>query len=152
MKLIAHRGNIDGPDLSRENNPEYIEQAIAQEFDVEIDLRWKDHQFYLGHDAPQYHISISWLVQNKEVLWIHCKNREALEKMSLSPIQFNYFWHETDCYTLTSKGIGWVYPGEIPYNNSVIVMPEWKNSEWYMLEYDNCYGICSDYIGELNNV
>jgi len=28
MKLIAHRGNTDGPNPSEENNPEYIEEAI----------------------------------------------------------------------------------------------------------------------------
>jgi hypothetical protein len=30
MKLIAHRGNIDGPNPLEENRPEYIEAAIPQ--------------------------------------------------------------------------------------------------------------------------
>ena len=40
MKLIAHRGNIDGPNPSKENHPEYIESAIVDGYDVEIDLRY----------------------------------------------------------------------------------------------------------------
>ena len=34
MKLIAHRGNIDGPNPSQENRQEYIEAAIAEGYDV----------------------------------------------------------------------------------------------------------------------
>ncbi len=145
MKFIAHRGNLTGPNPIKENSIDYIEEAIAEGFDVEVDLRHEDYNFYLGHDEPQYYVPMSWLVKYKDVLWIHCKNREALEKISSSPIEFNYFWHETDCYTLTSKGIGWVYPGKIPYSNSVVVMPE--DTDLYDLkpEYINeVYGICTD--------
>ena len=28
MKLIAHRGNIDGPNLLNENNPEHIDLSL----------------------------------------------------------------------------------------------------------------------------
>ena len=34
MHLIAHRGNISGPNPKRENTPEYIEEAIEKGFDV----------------------------------------------------------------------------------------------------------------------
>jgi hypothetical protein len=74
MKLIAHRGNTEGPNPLEENKPEYIEQAISEGYDSEIDLWCKDHSFYLGHDEPQYEISALWLYKNKEYLWIHCKN------------------------------------------------------------------------------
>jgi len=56
MKLIAHRGNIDGPNSSQENRPEYIEAAIAKGYDVEIDIRYDTFNkiLYLGHDESQY--------------------------------------------------------------------------------------------------
>jgi hypothetical protein len=142
MRLIAHRGNLTGPNPIKENSIEYIEEAIAEGFDVEVDIRHEDHNFYLGHDEPQYYVPMSWLVKYKDVLWIHCKNLEALEKMSNSVVEFNYFWHETDSYTITSKGIGWVYPGKKPYSNSVLVMPE---NAYCSDEYINqVYGICTD--------
>ena len=43
MKLIAHRGNIDGPNVNEENKPEYILQAIEKGYFVEIDLWYKDN-------------------------------------------------------------------------------------------------------------
>jgi hypothetical protein len=151
MKLIAHRGNINGPNPLRENSIDYIEEAISEGFDVEIDLRVEDNQCYLGHDDPQYFVTMEWLRKYKDVLWIHCKNLEALEKLSSSMIEFNYFWHETDCYTITSKSIGWVYPGKQPYSNSVIVMPESNsNIDFKSLMMYNCFGICSDYVGNIS--
>ena len=50
MKLISHRGNIDGrrPDL--ENNPDYILKAIDKGYDCEIDVWLLKNTIYLGHD------------------------------------------------------------------------------------------------------
>ena len=124
MKLIAHRGNIFGPNPLEENNPEYIETAIADGYDVEIDVRWEDYQFYLGHDEPQYYVPMTWLVKRKDKLWIHCKDFKSLDIFSNNTIDFNFFWHEEDKFTLTSKGYIWTYPGQSYCSNSVIVMPE----------------------------
>jgi SAM-dependent methyltransferase len=124
MKIISHRGNLTGSNPIRENSIDYIEEAILEGFNVEIDLRVVDGEFYLGHDDPQYFVTMDWLCKYNGVLWIHCKNREALERMSTSMVKFNYFWHEIDRYAFTSKGFGLVLVGQIPYNNSVIVMPE----------------------------
>ncbi len=35
MRIISHRGNIEGPIPEKENCPEYINSALAQGFDVE---------------------------------------------------------------------------------------------------------------------
>ena len=56
MKLIAHRGNIFGPNLDRENNPDYILEALDYGCDVEIDLWVKDNDLFLGHSSPEYPI------------------------------------------------------------------------------------------------
>lgn len=155
MKIIAHRGNLTGPNPLKENSPDYIEEAISEGFDVEIDLRHKEHCFYLGHDEPQYYVPMSWLVKWKDKLWIHCKDLESLDKISSSPVDFHYFWHEIDRYTLTSKGIGWVLVGQIPFSRSIVVLPESIN---YYDNYDrivNTMGICTDkslfYKKELEN-
>jgi len=38
MKLIAHRGNINGPNALEENNPEYIDSAKPLGYNVVIDV------------------------------------------------------------------------------------------------------------------
>ena len=79
MKLIAHKGNINGPDPSTENHPDQIDKCIAEGYDVEVDVWSIDKQFYLGHDEPQYKIERGFL-QNKK-LWCHAKNIEAFYRM-----------------------------------------------------------------------
>ncbi len=54
---------------------------------------------------------------------------------------FNYFWHETDTVTLTSKSYIWAYPGKQPITNSIAVLPEIYNDN-----IENCVGVCSDII------
>lgn len=154
MKLIAHRGNINGPDPIKENNPEYIETAIADGYDVEIDIRYDafNKKLYLGHDEPQYPITWFWLGKYIANLWIHCKNIEALYEFSHGTSGFNYFWHQEDDFTLTSKNYIWTYPGKTYTSKSIIVMPEWETdvNEFVDLRAYNCYSICSDYVGYLN--
>lgn len=142
MKIISHRGNLTGPNPLRENSVDYIEEAISYGFDVEIDLWVEDGEIYLGHDDPQYFVTMGWLRKYKDILWIHCKNREALEKMSSSMVQFNYFWHQSDKYTITSKAVGLSLVGQIPYSNSVVVMPEMAKLDDEYIK--NSFGICTD--------
>lgn len=149
MKIIAHRGNIDGPNPLIENHPETIDKAIEFGFDVEIDIRYDtfDGQLYLGHDDPQYVVTPYWLAQRMDNLWIHCKNIDALYYFVTKTGGYNYFWHQTDDFTLTSKNYIWTYPGQ-PYTaSSVIVMPELsiKEQDFKDLHAYNCYGICTDY-------
>ena len=78
MILISHRGNIDGKVIDYENNPDYIDKAIFLGYDVEIDLRFFNNNYYLGHDECQYKIDMKWLLKRKNKLWIHCKDTTAV--------------------------------------------------------------------------
>ena len=60
-KIIAHRANLSGPDEYRENRISAIEECISLGYDVEIDLRESEGQFYLGHDNIQEKINASFL-------------------------------------------------------------------------------------------
>ena len=82
MKLIAHRGNLNGPNLGSENHPYHIEDCIDKGYDVEIDVWYlpQSEKFYLGHDRPDHEISWFWLAKHNASLWIHCKNLDALER------------------------------------------------------------------------
>lgn len=152
MKLIAHRGNINGPNPLDENNPEYIEKAISNGYDVEIDIRYETsgNNFYLGHDDPQYEVNSQWLLKRMNNLWIHCKNINSLFYFSSKTEGYNYFWHQEDDFTLTSKNYIWTYPGKEYTPKSVIVMPESNsNIDFKSLMMYNCFGICSDYVGDI---
>jgi hypothetical protein len=141
MILIAHRGNINGPMESCENEPTYIDTAIKKGFDVEVDVWYIDGQLYLGHDKPQYGIDFRWFRDRLTKLWVHCKNIEAILFFKDNQYPFNYFWHENDTITLTSLNHIWAYPSKQPIKKSIAVMPEIHNDD-----ITECIGICSDYI------
>ena len=146
MKLIAHRGLMHGPDTDKENTVEQIELALAEGYDVEIDVWWKHAQWWLGHDEPKTIVDFSFL--KKEGLWIHCKNDLALEKLNELHPTLNYFWHHIDCYTLTSKNVPWVYPGKRVMRTGVCVLPELEMSLADAAKLD-VYAICSDYVSDI---
>lgn len=141
--FISHRGNINGELKDRENNPNYIDEAIGLGFDVEIDLWLIDNDLFLGHDIHQYKIDIDWIDDRSHKLWVHCKNTESISFLNNHIYSFNYFWHQEDIVTLTSKGFIWAYPGKQPILNSIAVMPELYNDD-----ISKCLGICSDYISK----
>jgi len=137
MKLISHRGNLNGPSIF-ENNPTYIQICLSDGVECEIDV-WKIRDtFYLGHDSPEHEVDFSFLAQKG--LWCHAKNLGALSDMLKQNI--NCFWHQNDDFTLTSSGYIWTYPNKMVLDNSIIVDndPNWKEKNY------QCYGICSDYI------
>lgn len=141
MILISHRGNINGRFESRENDPSYIDVAIKEGFDVEVDVWYINNGLYLGHDKPQYVVDFRWFRDRLNHLWIHCKNTESLSFFNSLHYPMNYFWHQEDTLTLTSRGHIWVYPGNQPIKNSIAVLPELFNDNL-----DDCIGICSDFI------
>ncbi len=142
MLLIAHRGNIYGPNPEWENNPNYIIETISKGYDVEIDVRLIDGELFLGHDEPQYKINMKFLSQICKNAWIHCKNLEALHFFLKMP-EFNCFWHQNDDYTITSHGFIWAFPGKKVTNISIAVMPEYAPEFIISKE---VYGICTDYV------
>ena len=146
MKLIAHKGNIDGPNPVTENHPEQIDKCINAGYDVEVDLWWdnEERKLWLGHCEPQYEITWWWLAGRSSHLWIHCKDFGTLNEFTTNTSGYNYFWHQGDDYTLTSKNHIWSSPGK-PYTNNTVMVIE--NPE-DVKEYD-CYGICSDYVGKV---
>lgn len=143
--LIAHRGNTRGPDVTRENSPEYIDEAISNGFDVEIDVWVNKDKLALGHDYMQYEISPTFLFERASVLWCHAKNLDAL--IFLTKNSLHAFSHDKDDYVLTSKGVIWSFPGKPLTPDVVCVMPERAN--YTKDELKNCKGICSDFVSQI---
>jgi len=145
MKLIAHRGLIYGKDAAVENTPQQINLALSKCYDVEVDLWIENGRFLLGHDYGQHEVSASYL--HNERFWIHAKNFEALQWLTTTNL--NYFWHQSDEYTITSHGYIWTYPKGSLSSMSVCVMPELFMS-LEDCKHLNCHAICSDFIEKLD--
>ncbi len=149
MIYISHRGNINGRIEEAENKPEYIDDTIILGFDVEIDVWYIDGKWWLGHDGPQYEIDFDWIDDRSARLWVHCKNKQAVEYLienDYEAANINWFWHEEDTMTLTSFNYVWAYPGKQPIKKSIAVMPEIYNDD-----ISKCSGICSDVIQKYKN-
>ena len=144
MKIISHRGNIRGPISEKENRPSYIDCAIGNGYDVEIDLRIIDGELWLGHDVPQYKVEHSWLQPRKEYLWIHCKDLDAAKECW----GYQSFWHTSDPYTYTSTGKIWLHDFSMKIDDNVII-PLIDDIDYAPMK-GQPYAICTDYPYLLN--
>ena len=144
MKIISHRGNVRGPLADRENRPSYIDCAIGNGYDVEIDVRLIAGQLWLGHDEPQYKVEHSWLHPRKEYLWIHCKDLAAAKECW----EYQSFCHTSDPYTYTSTGKIWLHDLSMKIDNNVII-PMIDDIDYAPMK-GKPYAICTDHPHLLN--
>lgn len=140
MLIISHRGNVTGPNSKFENQPFYIQDALAMNVDVEVDVWNIDNIWYLGHDNPEYPTTMNFL--NNDKLWCHAKNSDALFKLKQNNVK-NYFWHRNDDFTLTSSGYIWTYPNRDICSESILVINYRANISEFI-----GYGICTDYTSD----
>jgi hypothetical protein len=138
MRIISHRGNLNGSLQEVENSPNYLQNAIDRGFDIEIDLWYLSDNYFLGHDLPKYKVTMDWLKSRVNSLWVHCKNEECLSNMLGS--DFNYFWHESDKFTMTSKNIVWSYVDLIV--SGTVINVRTKNKKINLTDF---VGICTDH-------
>ena len=149
MKLIAHRGNIDGPS-EMENHPDHIQKAFDAGFEVEVDVWVIDGEIFLGHDEPQYPSAI---INFNEKYWVHCKNIEALHFFGgIEMNRANSFWQESDDYSLTNKKYIWTNIGKKLVRRSIMVMPEVTDATLKNTLDVQCAGICSDWVQKIKEI
>jgi len=146
MILISHRGNLLGVNPEKENNPEYCQEAIDENYNVEIDVRWLPKRmgndtWWTGHDSPKYRVTEDFLKNSK--VWCHAKDIITLGK--LLDLGAHCFWHDRDKATLTSKGYIWTAPLEELTQSSICVLPERQRD----IDISKAAGICSDFIAEI---
>lgn len=155
IKLIAHRGNIDGRQPDKENHPDYIDRAIHLGYDVEVDVWGKEGQFglWLGHDEPTHSIDFRFLETRIQFLWVHAKCPYSMFLLREYLPSVRFFFHQTDDYTLTSWQDIWCYPGKEAYGaHAIVLLPE----QWMELDQVRQYcdrtkavGVCSDFVGQI---
>jgi len=146
MKLIAHRGNVDGPNPAYENQPDYIQQAMSEGYDVEVDVWYVDESIWLGHDRPQYHVSHSDFISLLyfKSIWWHAKDYKTLNYMLSHGRQIKVFAHEGDKYGLVNGGYIWTADTTIqlePNNYTVWILPTLPSD---FIPDPMLYGLCTD--------
>lgn len=143
MIYISHRGNIDAIIPEKENSPNYIDEAISQGYDVEIDVRLIDKKFYLGHDAPDHLIDLNWLLKRKNSLWVHCKNYAALS--SLLHQDLKIFYHQKENHTIIGGSLFiWSHDLSEADGNSIIPLLSLEDVAHWKCKL--VAGVCSDFI------
>jgi hypothetical protein len=148
MRIIAHRGLINGPDPNLENLPEQILTSLQLGFDCEIDVSYINGKWFLGHDTPDYEVPFGFL--RLTGLWLHAKNLAALHQLSTTDLA--YFWHQGDDVVITSNGYLWTYPEKPLTDRSIRLMPEWHDPELTTVKDCGAWAVCSDYAVKLRSL
>jgi hypothetical protein len=144
---IAHRGNTVGPRPEKENRLSYIDDAIASGFNAEIDLWAVGNKLFLGHDGADFEVTLDWLLERDSELWIHCKNPPAIAIMA--DTNANWFFHNSDDYTLTSRGYLWSFPGREVIGSKCVMLDFSSNLSKDDFSNHPPFAICGDYIADL---
>jgi hypothetical protein len=145
MKIISHRGNLNGPNPKWENTPEYINEAVEDVGLCEVDVWCINSELFLGHDGPVNRISPQFFFSKGTSLYVHCKNLHALQ-FFLNISSANAFYHDKDPYTLTTLGEIWAYPNfnGIYNRNTIVACPEMAGISPTTPEL-HFGGVCTDY-------
>lgn len=140
MKIISHRGNLNGPTSKLENTREHLWEAIKAGFDIEVDV-WYLDGWYFGHDENHLlPVSVHALHGLDPWAWYHAKNVEALYYLrKIGATRF--FFHQTDDVTITSDGHFWTFAGKPITNRSIACLPE-NAPNW---DVSQAFGVCTDY-------
>jgi hypothetical protein len=146
MILLSHRGNLNGPIPERENSRAYIDEALAQKYEVEIDIWGMNGKFYLGHDTSQYDVSLDWLLDRSGVLLVHAKNIEALTFLLNTSLRV--FYHTNEKHTIINNS-NLIWSHDVSEAGPLSIIPMLDSVE---NPPKNVVGICSDFIARLRNV
>lgn len=145
MKIISHRGNLNGASCIEENTKKYIDIAIENSFDVEIDL-WKlNNEYFLGHDSPDHNVTLEWLSKRRNKLWIHTKNFNAFEALLENKNKFKFFYYTSEPIVLVSNMKIWCHQHDKISNPKNCIVPLLSKTCLIKNKETNWHGVCTDY-------
>jgi hypothetical protein len=123
---IAHRGLVDGPNHSIENSIQTLQERKEAGLHSEIDIWWKDQQFWIGHDEPREPVSLEFLTS--PYFWIHAKHSASFRELQRVShergLGLRIFYHTDEDYALTTLGDTIICPGVQDCSGWVYMMPE----------------------------
>ena len=140
MRMISHRGNIDGPEHT-ENHPSQIDFAIHLGFEVEVDVWERDGNLWLGHDRPMFRVKELWLLDRQHQLLCHAKTIKAA--CMLEDMGMECFGHNLDAFVMSNVGDIILHPQAKYVEGCVVMLPERRKKGE---DYSKAGAICSDYI------
>ncbi|MGI0058659.1 MAG: hypothetical protein ACREBJ_02725 [Nitrosotalea sp.] len=146
--MISHRGNIDTILPERENAPVYIDEAIFQGYYVEIDVRLIGDKLFLGHDNPDYEITLQWLLDRKDNLWVHTKNFDALSYLIDQDLRA--FYHQKENHTIINS-CNLIWSHDLSEANEKSIIPLLSKQDITSYNGAKVFGICSDFVALLRN-
>jgi hypothetical protein len=143
---ICHRGNLSGPVKELENNFGVLIQRSIQGQRAEVDVWYHENNLWLGHDKPEYKITLDWLASCKRRL-IHAKDGKTfvylLQEAGKRALDLHIFYHTDEDYVLTNKGIVICYPGKPLLEGSLCMMPE--RAHYTAEDLQKTFQICTDF-------
>jgi hypothetical protein len=146
-RFISHRGNLRGAFRIEENAPDVLEQRDIDGISVECDVWYKDGELWLGHDAPEYRITLGWLATSPRRM-IHAKDGKTFEYLLAEngkrALGLHIFYHTNEDYALTNKGIVITCPNRPILEGSLCMMPEMTKPAYCSNERDKLFILCSD--------
>lgn len=177
-RLVAHRGNIFGSNLEKENSPDYLLEALDQGYSVEADFRLVEKfssdadfqpEIWLGHDLPQYRIedfanTLDAHLKGIQSFYFHAKDELSFVANAgvftqIFDANVDLFYNENDAVTLTLNGNFWIHPkfddkfmlqlvDAVGSNMIFVLDKDQKDLAKYLLKNTEA-NVCCDYVGEL---
>jgi len=161
MILIAHRGNVNGPNPERENTISYLQEALDAGYSIEVDV-WTvnasykligidgttssgvlwSNKLWLGHDKPLEEVPLSFLRDSR--VWVHCKDVDTYTYLSKFP-DVNCFEQEDQSLSVTSRGYHWA--GSSNQDQEFPMIRFWDGSSVIP---SRTTGIYSDFAGRIS--
>lgn len=131
MKIISHRGLLNGPDKDKENTIEAINECITHGMYAEIDIRYDNliNVWGLGHDRIETEINDiqSFFKNYGKYCILHAKTITTFAELINNYLSYDleFFAHDIDMCALTYNRFIWHYPGILPLSKtSIAVLPE----------------------------
>ena len=86
LKVIAHRGLLNGPSSEKENNIKIILSNIKEYPNIinELDIWIDSEEIYVGHDYKKKIIEPKILYENSKNLILHIKGIKLISEKSLN--------------------------------------------------------------------
>ncbi len=74
MFLIPHKSNLHVIQKKRGSNPSYIKEILNKDYDIEVDVRFKNNKFFLEIKKSRYTMLIKCgVLVNQKILIIFFK-------------------------------------------------------------------------------
>lgn len=137
--IIAHLGNVRGPNVEQENRFAYVKKALDSGWHVCINVLFYSGGFLLPHASGFDPVPGAFL--SKQRVWCNATTPETLD--ALCNISAHCLCMDAAPYSLTSAQFIWTKPNYPLAERAIAVFPEAADAQW-LTNFEPA-GICSDF-------